>query len=68
MPVPMTAFQNPQVLIDYPFEQVKFRWQHGKVWAKFHGEPEQPWPPTSHLFHEAILGGTLVTKEQYEST
>jgi hypothetical protein len=39
-PVDIKAFEEGDVYIDYPFEDVKFRWVDGKVYRKFHNSPE----------------------------
>ena len=59
--------EGRDVYIDYPFEDVMFRWQcqTSKVFRKFYGEAEVEIDPTSKLFHEAISTGQLITAEQY---
>ena len=59
--------QGHDVHIDYPFEDVMFRWecQTGKVFRKFYGQVEVEVDPTSKLFHEAISVGQQITAEQY---
>ena len=58
--------QGLPIYIDYPFESVRFRYDDGKVWGKFYGESvERQRPASSKLFHDAILGGSEITAEQY---
>jgi hypothetical protein len=63
-------FARGDVYIDYPFEEVMFRWDHGamKVYRRFYGEDESP-DPVAHdnrLFNDAIQFGDQITREQYE--
>jgi len=59
--------EGRDVYIDYPFEDVMFRWEHktGKVFRKFYGQAEGEIPYSSNLFHEAISAGQQITAEQY---
>jgi hypothetical protein len=58
--------ENRPVYIDYPFEDVAFRWQcDGTVYRKFYGEPETGIPMDSNLFCEAVSGGVEITAEEY---
>jgi hypothetical protein len=64
----LNVFQKGQdVYIDYPFEDVMFRWecQTGKVFRKFYGDVENEIDRTSNLFHDAISTGAQITAEQY---
>lgn len=63
-------FIGRDVYIDYPFEQVMFRWDHAKekVFMRFYGESEKK-EPISHergIFNSAILSGDEISREQYE--
>ncbi len=62
-------FANQDVYIDYPFEDVMYRWDHKaeKVYVKFYGEKEvtDPVPHDNRLFNEAILSGNEITQEEY---
>ncbi len=59
--------QGRDVYIDYPFEDVMFRWEHqtGKVFGKFYGQPEREIERSSRLFHEAISAGQEISAHQY---
>ncbi len=60
------ARENRPVYINYPFEDVAFRYQSdGTVYRKFYGGVEVRIPSESNLFHEAISGGTEITAEEY---
>ncbi len=61
------ARENRPVYINYPFEDVAFRWQSdGTVYRKFYGQEEVRIPSDSNLFHEAISGGEEITAEEYD--
>ena len=60
------ARENRPVFINYPFEDVAFRWQSGGiVYRKFYGQPETRIASDSKLFHEAISTGVEITAEEY---
>ncbi len=63
-------FDERDVFVDYPFEDVMFRWDHvaEKVYKRFYGEPENPEPvrPDNRLFNDALRFGDEITREQYE--
>jgi len=61
------AFREGDVYIDYPFEDVMFRWESEtkKVFRKFYGQAEVEINHTSNLYHDAISAGELITAEQY---
>ncbi|WP_203144032.1 hypothetical protein [Marinobacter mangrovi] len=63
------TFKNRDVFIDYPFEEVKFRWDRikRKIFRRFYGEPENEIPvePNGTLFNDALLYGDEITKEEY---
>ncbi len=65
--VSLEAFQAGDVYIDFPYEDVKFRFEKktGKVFGRFYGEPEHEVPPSSELYHDAISAGKLITREEY---
>ncbi|MFL6449733.1 MAG: hypothetical protein ACJ746_18935 [Bryobacteraceae bacterium] len=54
------------VYIDYPFENVAFRYQDGKAYKKFYGEKEHPILRNSQLFLDGVISGTQITEEQYQ--
>ncbi len=60
------AFLKCDVYLDYPFEDVKFRWekQTQKVYRRFYGEPEMQISHTSNLYHNAISAGKQITREE----
>ena len=59
--------EGRDVHLDYPFEDVMFRWEYQtrKVFRKFYGQAEVEIDPTSNLFHEAVSAGEQITAEQY---
>jgi hypothetical protein len=63
-------FAQKDVFIDYPFENVMYRWDHieRKVYVRFYGEDEKPTPipHEGRLFNDAILSGDEITRQQYE--
>ena len=63
-------FLHSNVYIDYPFETVMYRWDYKSetIYRTFYGEDEQitPVPHDNSLFNEALLAGTLITKEEYD--
>lgn len=63
-------FTNNDVFIDYPFEEVMYRWNHTeqKIYVRFYGEEEKP-DPISHdnrLLNDPILSGDEISREKYE--
>ena len=68
MSVPSAAFRAGDVYIDYPYENMMFRFDSktGKVFRKLHGTlSETEIPHTSSLFNEARIAGDLTTEEHY---
>ncbi len=65
--VSLEAFRAGDVYIDFPYEEMKFRFEKatGKVFARFYGKPEHEVDPKSGLFHDAISAGKLITREEY---
>ncbi len=63
------SFSRQDVYIDYPFEEVMYRWdhKHGEIYVKFYGEGEKifPVPIDNRLFNDALLSGQEVSKEVY---
>jgi hypothetical protein len=55
------------VYIDYPFEDVMFRWDHQthRVFRKFYGEQEVEIAASSALFHDAISAGDQISADLY---
>ena len=55
------------VYIDFPFEDVMFRYEGGKVYRKFYGETQETEvPQPSELFCQAVLSGKQVSQGDYE--
>jgi hypothetical protein len=65
--VMLEAFRQGDVYLDYPFEDVKFRYekQTGKVYRRFYGQAEQEVSYSSNLFRDAISAGKQITSEEY---
>ncbi|HKU44145.1 MAG TPA: hypothetical protein VJR89_38555 [Polyangiales bacterium] len=64
-------FARRSICIDYPFEEVMFRWDHQQrqIYRKFYGEGEGPTPipADNRLFNDALLYGDEITREQYRA-
>lgn len=63
----MSAFEQGDVYIDYPFEDAKFRYEHdtSKVFARFPAREEVEVGFTNDLFRDAMRSGMQITREQY---
>lgn len=63
-------FAERDIYINYPFEEVMFRWDHieQKVYVRFYGEAENrnPIPHDNRLFNDALLSGSEISREEYE--
>ena len=61
------AFRAGDVYIDYPYEDVKFRFEKetGKVYRRWYGESEMEIPYDSELYNESHSGGWAITREKY---
>ena len=66
-PVTTKAFLVGDVYIDYPYEGVKFRYEHATntVYQKWYGESETRIPNDSELYNESHSGGFAITREEY---
>jgi hypothetical protein len=64
-------FADKDVYVDYPFEEVMYRWDHlaENIYVKFYGESEksEPIPHDNNLFNEALLSGHEISKEEYQN-
>ena len=63
-------FDVEDVFVDYPFEDVKFRWDHKtkKIFRKFYGQTaETEVDYKNGLFNEALRHGDEVTRSAYFS-
>jgi hypothetical protein len=69
MPISNDAFRRGDVYIDYPFEDVRFRFEKatGKVYRRFYGCAEDEVRPDSDLYHQAILSGREITRDEYDA-
>ena len=62
-------FAAGDVYVDYPFEEVMFRWDRttGSVFRKFYGKKE--WPrPIAHdnrLANDALRWGRQINRDEY---
>lgn len=67
-PVTMQAFIDGDVYIDYPYERVKFRWEHATKtvyqWWYFEATETQI-RHDAELYNEAHSGGFAITREEY---
>lgn len=62
------AFIEGDVYIDYPYEDVKFRYDKKtqKVFRRWYGESEEMEVPyDSHLYNDAHSAGWQITREEY---
>jgi len=62
-------FAKQDIYIDYPFEDVMYRWDHQarQVFVRFYGKPEAatPVPSANRLFNDALLYGEEISAQQY---
>jgi len=65
--VTIKAFIEDDVYIDYPYEDVKFRFDKktGKVYRRWYGVSEMEIPYDSELYNESHSGGWAITREEY---
>jgi hypothetical protein len=65
--VPMSAFQQGDVYIDYPFDDAKFRYEHAtsRVFRRFKNREEVEVGYTNDLFRDAMRSGAKIEREQY---
>ncbi len=61
------VYRQGDVYLDYPFEDIKFRWEHrtGKVFRRFYGQAEEEVSYSSNLFRDAMSSGKQITREEY---
>jgi hypothetical protein len=60
-------FRTRDIYLDYPFEDVKFRWdkQTKKVYRRYYGKKEDEVDHSSDMFNQAIAAGTEITRDEY---
>ena len=61
-------FRREDIYVDYPFEDVMFRWDHLErvVYRKFYGEVETgPIPHDNRLYNDALLYGDEISRDVY---
>lgn len=62
-------FAKRDIFVDYPFEEVMYRWDHveRKTYMRFYGEEEKlkPIPHDNRLFNDALLFGDEISRDQY---
>lgn len=65
--VALEAFCQGDVYLDYPFENVKFRYENktGKVYRRFYKQAEEEVSYSSNLFRDAMSAGKQITCEEY---
>jgi hypothetical protein len=63
----MEAFARGDVYIDYPYEDVRVRYEHatGKAYVRYYGEGEAEVPLTNYLFRDAMSAGKQITRDEY---
>jgi hypothetical protein len=64
------AFRGGDVYIDYPYEDVKFRFEKatGRVYRRWYRESEEmEIPYDSELYNDAHSRGWLITRDEYYS-
>lgn len=63
-------FGSEDIYVDYPFEDVLFRWNHKeeRIYRKFYSENEdqESIPQDNRLWNDALLYGNEITREEYE--
>jgi hypothetical protein len=66
----LSAFATRDVYLDYDFEEVTYRWDHGaqKAYVRFYGagESASPVPTDNRLYNDAVLYGREISREEYE--
>jgi hypothetical protein len=56
------------VYIDFPLEDVRFRFDKGKAYRKFYGEMKETEVGQSNdLFRQAVLAGQQISEKDYAS-
>jgi len=67
--VKLELFRKGDVYVDYPFEDMKFRFEKAsnKVFVRCYGKHEVEIDQSNEHFNEAIQAGNVITKEQYLS-
>jgi hypothetical protein len=65
--VSLDFFQRGDVYLDYPFEEMKFRFEKatGQVFVRLYGKPEVEIPHSDAHYKEAVSAGTAITREEY---
>lgn len=61
-------FGREDIYVDYPFEEVMFRWDHKdhKIYRKFYDKVESgPVPHDNPLFNESLRFGDEITRDAY---
>lgn len=67
--VKLELFRKGDVYIDYPFEDMKFRFEKAsnKVFVRCYGKKEVEIDHGNAHFNEAIQAGNVISPEQYLS-
>lgn len=62
-------FRTEDIFVDYPYEEVTFRWDHisMQIFRRFYGEAEdiQPVPSDNRLYNDALCFGDEISREDY---
>jgi hypothetical protein len=69
MGIPISAFEAGDVYIDFPYEEVMFRYDSktGKVFRRFYGDAvEKEVDLASNLYADATIAGTQITQLEYQ--
>lgn len=65
--VSLELFQLGDVYLDYPFEEMKFRFekQTRRVFVRLYGKAEVEIPHSDAHYKDAVSAGTVITREEY---
>lgn len=63
----LELFQKGDVFLDYPFEEMKFRFDKAsnKVFARYYFKPEVEIKQSDSHFNEAVASGKVITEAEY---
>ena len=63
----LDLFQKGDVYLDYPFEEMKFRFDkaQNKVFCRLYSKPEVEIKQSDSHFNEAISSGKVISRDHY---